>query len=232
MNNLKRPVISVYIEELSKQFDDLKKKLNDPETYVWTYFDELKRTIDLDYAHKDIDEPDYVIKEELNKNWLDMIDKISGLESDCKSNRLANQTSVTLHTEDKLKQIESHLTRLKSYEHSIKHIQTNKAIKTLNEQIKELINEVAFVFGKLMFMNKTIVYLSRSEYDKLVEKNGTNLNNDTFNGLEIFYLNTKPFKNLKCFQQMDQRKTIGKLILIDNEYLGDDRVNVEFFTKP
>jgi hypothetical protein len=231
MNSLKRSVISIYIEELAKQFDDLKKTLNDSETYIWTYFDELKRTIDLDYSKQDIDETENEIKMELNKNWLEMIDKISEFENECKSCRLANDLIIKEQTNEKLNIIEEHLAHLRTYENSVKHIQTNKAIKSLHQQIKELIHEVTLIFGKLMFLNTTIVYLSREEHDKIMEKNLAEHNiNDTFNDLEMFYLNVRPFKSLKCFQEMDKRKTIGKLIFIRNEYLGD-RVNVEFFIK-
>ena len=193
MNNLKRPVISIYIEELSKQLDDLKKTLNDPETYIWTYFDELKRTIDLEYAKKDMDETDNEIKDELNKNWLEIIDKISEFENDCKSRRLTNDHIVKEQTTEKLSLIEQHLTHLKAFENSVKHIQTNKAIKSLHQQIKELIYDVTFVFGKIMFLNKTIVYLSREEHDKIMDKNSADraIINDTLNDLEMFYLNVK-----------------------------------------
>ncbi len=45
----------IYINELDNEISNLKTNLNDPYLYVYNYFYELKRTIDIDFTSKEIE---------------------------------------------------------------------------------------------------------------------------------------------------------------------------------
>lgn len=226
----KRPIVTIYIEELERELDKLHKNLNDPELYLWTYFDEFKRSIDIAFTNKELQETDDQVKEMINNNWLEMIDKITSYENECKKNLFKNISLIKQQTTNQIDTINKSLNDLKTYEKVTKNIIVNKAIKRLYEEIIELIDDVLFTIGKILFLNKTIIFLDRAEYTKIEAESSTTPNHLDLMEDELFFFGKRQFKELKQFSQMDINKTIGKLLIINNEYFGH-KIDINFFAK-
>jgi len=210
----------IYINELDNEISNLKTNLNDPYLYVYNYFYELKRTIDIDFTSKEIElieegnDNNLIEINNLNTDWNLLVDKIELFETECKKSKHLHINYLTL-MEEKLSMIDLNLNNLKSYNDTFankKTIQFNRLVKSLYEETKEMIQQIKHEFGKYLFINKTIVYLSKADYLKEINNNIDD--NDDY------------FKPLKCFQKLN----IGKLILITNEYINEENINTNLFT--
>lgn len=212
----------IYINELDNDISNLKTNLNDPYLYVYNYFYELKRTIDIDFTSKEIelmeeeDDNNLIEISNLNTNWNLLVDKIELFETECKKSKNLHINYLIL-MEEKLNLIDLNLNNLKSYNDTFannKTIQFNRLVKSLYEETKEMIQQIKHEFGKYLFINKTIVYLSKADYLKIT------INNNDDNDKDDYFI------PLKCFQKLN----IGKLILITNEYIDENNINTNLFT--
>ena len=73
-------------DELKKLYKILERIIADPELYIWSFFNELKHRIDLQFALKDIEEIDENLKIEINNNWTEIIHQVNVHEKECKAN--------------------------------------------------------------------------------------------------------------------------------------------------
>ena len=111
----------IYINELDNDISNLKTNLNDPYLYVYNYFYELKRTIDIDFTSKEIelmeeekDDNNLIEISNLNTNWNLLVDKIELFETECKKSKNLHINYLIL-MEEKLNLIDLNLNNLKSY---------------------------------------------------------------------------------------------------------------------
>ena len=128
-------------DELKKLYKILERIIADPELYIWSFFNELKHRIDLQFALKDIEEIDENLKIEINNNWTEIIHQVNVHEKECKANLIKFNSNLALFRK-KLNQVQS----------------TNRIIISNFDQKKlSLLDEINFLESQL-FLNKTFIF--------------------------------------------------------------------------
>jgi len=147
-------------------------------------------------------------KVKLTDNWLEIIDKIKLLESQCISHH--SMTTFEFNTEQfdvlkiKLNDLSAQVdTYLAEYQNDTSTINCNNQLVNDNlaiANLTDIINRIQFNLDKSLFLNKTIVFLER---DAHLDKED--------------YL-----------ARMDPALTVGKLLVISNIYFSLDEINEAF----
>ena len=135
------------IRLLKNDLEDLKYLYTFPHLYLYDYFSELKRRVDLAAAEKLLNDSDNL---QLVDNYISIIDRISSFERDCihhfKSNELINSD---------LKVSASHL--IESIENELKNNQLNNMATVIS--YRDSLYEEAFKWKKALFQNQTIEFI-------------------------------------------------------------------------
>lgn len=193
--------------ELCKEFDKI-KELNIPSIYIGNFFSDLRCEIDLAYSRKKKNLSAENIKI-LTENWNAMTNKVNKYERDCFNNQTLNPVSEIdlAETTQKIKLIEVKLEELRLLLETLSQSEfrsidaaTNEALKKKNELLVEtdqLIEKLKYKMERILFMNMTIIFLERNKC-----------------------------QNKEIFEELDEETTVGKLILITNEYFSNASVSV------
>ena len=163
----------IKLNELSQELDKFKSTFQFPKFYLSNYFSELRNKIDVAFLNKSANEDDYEIKNQLNENWIKMIDQINSYERLCSNCQRSNKfnSQITKETNADISLIEEKLSNFKL---------------DLYDEIKELIHEQMCKIKNILFQHKTIVFLECNKYTKsfLFKK----LNNRTTAGILLSIL--------------------------------------------
>lgn len=170
------------------QINNLKVLIEIPSMYINNYFIDIRNEIDLAVTEKQIKENGH-LDENLNKNWIQMIDLLYAFETEClarlKSKKLFYD--IEKNGKDFIQSIDLKLSKL---EKEVYQETTHETAAELEKLENEVYDET-FKFEKIVFMNRTVVYL---------DKNNSKLEN--------------------YFENMNPKTTIGKLVVVKNEYFG------------
>jgi len=179
--------IECLIQQLKNDFIKLKSLYEFPRLFLISHFSELRNKINNSFASIEISTNVDNIKK-LDKNWSQMIEKINELKADYLGQLLpdANLFAASAISHDDIDMIEKKLFIV---------IQSNKLNEI--EALKSEINAKIFFLEKILFKNKTIVFL-----DKRNSK--------------VELLNSK----------MDKNTTAGKLLIVSNEYLDANSIQM------
>ena len=162
-------------EQLLKELEHLKDKIELPELYLANYFTELRSKVDEECLTKQIQyENDEEKKLKLNKIWKELIDRIDSFEKQLIENQI-NFDQQTLERHDSIK------TKL-----------SNNELEIDLETIKKEINDIETNYLAELFQNKTIDFALQC-VDK-IEKN-KNSKDNLING-KIIVLNDVFIKDL------------------------------------
>lgn len=171
--NLSNNKFESKLNELRQDLDAFLSVYQFPKFYLSNYFSELRNKIDVSFFNKNSQETDYEIKNELNENWIQMIEKINSYERLCTNCQRTNKFDMqtTKETNQEINLIESKLANFK--------------LDSFDE-IKELICELNTRIKRIIFQSKTIVFLESQKYlnSFLFRK----LNNKTTTGILLFIL--------------------------------------------
>lgn len=172
--------------QLVQDLDDLRTLFQLPLLYLSNFFTDLKRDIDLAAMKHSLNiSPENTEQQmSLNKTWVSLVDKVNEFETNCYQAGRVNKLSSALghQVQDLIDLIETRIKNLKSKE-------------DVNE-INELIYEKLYELEKIVFMNKTITFVEKSEC--LISE---------------------------LFSEMEVKVSFGKLIIVTNEYLGKRGLN-------
>jgi DNA-binding TFAR19-related protein (PDSD5 family) len=135
------PVLQVVLERLKNIF-------HFPRFHLSNYFSDLRTEVDLAFATKDLNETDLTLREQIKKNWTDMILKINEFEQECLvklKNNSFNNSQITDQTEQLINLVESNF--------------INKKIE--EDILKELIDGEILKLEKILFLKKLMIFLHR-----------------------------------------------------------------------
>lgn len=172
-------------EAVQVYLDKLEVMAEFPRFYLANYFSDIRTEVDLVYGLKQANETDSEILSKINREWLKVINKVDQVEAEClrlnlRKFRFNNQTLM-----------ESIRTRTGL-------LNENKKICLLKEEINKL--------EKILFNNKTVVYLKNSSFGN------ENKNKNKKQKVEPY---EKQVKNANLFE---------KLIIINDEYFSNEDI--------
>lgn len=146
------------LKRMAKSIADLKFQFEFPRLYLSNYFEELRNEIDLSIAKKMQQKPNEEIKRKLTEDYIQIIDRINSFENSCFKIRAANKFSNEFS--DRIKHsieiIDAKVTHLKRRKHPDIYDFMYYVL-----EIDDLVYEVHFQIEKLLFQNKTILFLDK-----------------------------------------------------------------------
>jgi hypothetical protein len=143
------------LNELVNLYNLLNHIKNDPEYVQWLYFSELKTQIDIAYSQLELDnDANPIMKQEINTNWLMLINKIDAHESECKRNLLF--IKQLLNHDNKLDLIEI---KLRVYKNCNQDDECLTQFNILKQEILSEINRME----NCLFMNKSFVFINTDQ---------------------------------------------------------------------
>lgn len=148
------------LNNVKEELAELKKLFNSPSTCLKISFSEMKADVDVSFARKSqaINDPEY--REVLKENWSFMIKKINLFEKECNYMLKINKPCEN----------DSKKMRMKIEEFDQKIIKFQDYTKQL-ERIEELIQDEIHNLEKLIYLNRTYIFLARYiEHIKLKQK--------------------------------------------------------------
>lgn len=207
---------------MQQELDDYKSMFEIPRLYLSNHFIDLRNQVDKAYTQKLIDKSiDKQVVDNLNKHWLEMINKINEFESDCLKRQKTNKFKQEIEAKNKetIKEIETSLSKTsEEIESMIKKYTNNKKKQSFNNSeslkdlksiampfnFKDIIEERALELNKILFLKKTIIFIekSNSKWDRLVLR-------QFLNGV-------------------DAKLRVGKLVVIPNDYFSSKQVYKSF----
>ncbi len=182
--------------KISKTFgmlENLRLLLEIPRLYISNYFDEIRKEIDFAINEKFFKNAS-ASNDVLNENWSLMIEKLHTYETAFLKNFPKNKFSdtITHETANKIEALEHKSKLILSQQHSEPF--TEEYIQKLSNELNQLENEI---------------------YDETVE-----LEKLAFKSMCFIFIDQKMCKLESCFEKMNKENTVGKLLIIKNEYFG------------
>lgn len=214
------PEITNTIAKLYEELNLLKNMLESPDSFITSFFSDLKAEVDLAFTKQLILDSNNKNMFRLNETYTQMIERIESFEKECLSNQTTNafNNDIVLELNESIELVTSKITNL--YKHASEHDvgktckkfqinhmnilhknlyidllysndedsnQSLNQVDELEQEISDLIHEQMFKIEKILFMNKTIMFLEK----------------------------TKPRD-----KHLANDMTVGKLVFITNEYIG------------
>lgn len=148
----------VKLTELNHNLDNLKSLFTCKRLYLAEYFLELRNQIDLKVNK--IIELNETNREEITKNWLQIIEFINSYEKQCfktcSNNKFSNE--ITLQVNTAIELIESKINN--------SNIDLDdETFELITDQIDDHIYENILKLERIIFLNKTIFYLESTDIE-------------------------------------------------------------------
>jgi hypothetical protein len=190
------------ISELTQKYEQV-KLLEKPQIYLVNHFSELRSELDSAFIKKKKQVSNIEKWKKLQENWSLLLNKINEFEKECiQAVKLTDE--IVIERNSQLQIIKSRMTELKDVLRNIS--KQSNIIKQGNEAIKkrdELICDINFSLKQLRAKMEQILFLNST----------------------IIFLNKNASTNDKIFNDLDSDTTVGKLVLIRNQYFT--RANIE-----
>ncbi len=190
------------ISELTQKYEQV-KLLEKPQIYLVNHFSELRSELDSAFIKKKKQVSNIEKWKKLQENWSLLLNKINEFEKECiQAVKLTDE--IVIERNSQLQIIKSRMTELKDVLRNIS--KQSNIIKQGNEAIKkrdELICDINFSLEQLRAKMEQILFLNST----------------------IIFLNKNASTNDKIFNDLDSDTTVGKLVLIRNQYFT--RANIE-----
>jgi hypothetical protein len=190
------------ISELTQKYEQV-KLLEKPQIYLVNHFSELRSELDSAFIKKKKQVSNIEKWKKLQENWSLLLNKINEFEKECiQAVKLTDE--IVIERNSQLQIIKSRMTELKDVLRNIS--KQSNIIKQGNEAIKkrdELICDINFSLEQLRAKMEQILFLNST----------------------IIFLNKNASTNDKIFNGLDSDTTVGKLVLIRNQYFT--RANIE-----
>ena len=161
-----------------KELEQLEYVFSHPRLHLSNYFADLRSEVDVAFVRKDSNESDPLIKSEIKKNWVEMIEKINEFEQQCQRKQKTNSFDKELTA------------RILSFIETCHSIQTDNYSND-ETSIKEMIYAETVNLERVLFLNRLMTFLLREKGQHVI-----------------------------LCKKLDLRTTVGKLIYVNNEYMG------------
>ena len=167
------------ITELKKEFVQLKSLYDFPRLYIISHFSDLRNEANLAFSSLNHSSRIENIKTK-DLNWTKITERINEFKTECLDFLIDNKSFADIITTEQIDSFEKSL---------FEAIKSNKQESL--QRVKELIYGYTFKLERIVFRNKTLIFIERSKS-----------------------------KHEHLFLKMNPCTTAGKLILVTNEYLG------------
>lgn len=198
------------LNELKVHYEQLKKLFDSPRLYMGNYFADLRSEIDIAFIKMNQNEQSIEVKHKLNDSWFQMIENVNTFETECFKLRSTNTFNLDFSQEvrEKIELINIILNDLTNQiiaeENQINETSSQQQQQSSNDSDEDsfletanLIYEEIYKIEKILMMNKTLVFLDKSNWT------------DT-----------------SLFDFMNNRISFGKLLCIQNEYFGSQSIGI------
>lgn len=183
------------LEDLKKEFNELKTAYKNPQLYIWNHFSLIRNEIDTSAnQHLLTHNLDELEERQVIDNWLLMIDQVKRVES--LSLEAFTQEFSNSQIESELDSIESELNR------------------NLVFFVKDRLKSIWKSLEELFFLNTTVVFLDKQEYlkNELVRQQSRLESQETS---EFFTYSKLDFN---IFDKMNEKTTFGKLLVLNEHF--------------
>lgn len=207
---------------LRKDLEHLKQIIRNPQVYLKDFFSGLRSEIDLTFIErKNVISHSESLLNDLKNNWHQIVSRINLFELECCSKGsvfsedFINQVKERIQTvEEKLNcinyskiQIDDELNE-SEYENEN---ETSISEETIRTYMFDLIHDEIMKCERILFKNKTYAFLEQNKYKA-----------NLANRIECYDV-----ENERClFDRMNKDTTIGKLLIVSNEYLGKNAIDI------
>lgn len=171
---------------LAQELDELKFRIECPTLYVSDHFGDLRQQIDEAFVRKlsqDTSLDAKLKKEQVEPNWIEMIDLVNKFEQECLKNAKKQLNNEVLN--------EIYI-KIETIQHGLK--------QTMDfSLLSDFLYETKFLLEKNLFLNKSLIFFDRSlcSNSELFKE----MNSDTTVGKLLFitnqYLGTRSIEILK-----------------------------------
>lgn len=197
--------------KLVQEFEQLIQLIQNPKIFLNNYFSYIRNEVDLAYFERKSNLNNEQSSIKMKEQWNDLISKINSFEFECCLNSTPFNDTILREKNEKIQFIESKLNILMQHEDDYDEY-LEDSDQLLQQEINDLINDEAIKLENILFLNKTIIFLNKFKY----QSNPMN----------------KIGEEEKClFDKMDN-ETIGRLLIISNQYLGQQAIDFlkEYFS--
>lgn len=192
---------SISIDNFSKlnhQLEELKVLIDSPKKFLAKFFLELRNDINSSFIQQNEVTSDEHKQTVLLENWLKMIARLNEFERDCFT-YLVNQLDHQVFDTTKIKLSQLSKTR------------PANTIEHLCQEIQELIQDEKLKIERILFRNRTITFMNKLRLS---------------DNLFLTDYDSKKKETVRLFDKMDLDVTVGKLIIINDDYLSKDDISM------
>ena len=200
---------------LRNQFEQLNLLYQFPRLYLHKYFNDMKTRIDITFVKKERILIDDQLKEELNNNWFDMLQKVNQFEQDC-------LRKLTMKFDPETNR-------------NIQLISDRIRNNESNQDLYDLINDQIANIERVLFLNKTILFFEKLNQEEtaifgtLIIITNENLNSLLFKErlFETSTLTQEMIKSKEIIKKSSKEKSIIETTLdtkriMEIEYPAND----------
>lgn len=195
------------LDELREQLDALKYLIDSSKQFLNNFFLNIKNEVTTAFAFKLEQTPDESNKIKLNENLTELFARINAFELECSIKHSFSEPASESNEIVKLTEIK------------LDHFNDD-----LFAEISDLIYDETYRIEKILFLNKTIVFLDKSKCKQIDLMISDDLSNHSTNVSEDS--NESFNEDVNLFYYMNNKTTAGKLIIIKNEYFGKRTLSI------
>ena len=211
---MENSILNTMHDMLKLDLKTLKTAFELPRIYLTNHFDNLRRKVNISFLLKEQAIKVYENRVLLEKDRVQLTNVINSFEQDCLRKQKVNAFNyeITNKTLKRIKYIEKKLEELCRYGIiENKFSEENPSYEDLFDYISSLIYDEKKNIEKIIFLNKTLIYLDASEICKTEKDNFSYLDNsdsDSDTSEELIELN-------------DSEILVGMIFFIENDYIGE-----------
>lgn len=211
---------------LTENLTRLKSLFEYPRVYLINHFNELKRRVENSFLLREQSLDKRVHRKQLERDCAQILALVASFQQDCLHKQKLNTFNyeITQRTHERIKLIEKKFDEL---EHT----------KMLDYDFNEVNQDIQYLSGliydektkieKIIFLNKTLIYLNKLEMLFDDDDGLFYFNSDSETEDEQLY--DCIFDNTKCSKDDEFDLIVGKIIFIENDFIGDQ--GIEYLKK-
>ena len=209
---------------LKEELKQLKSLFELPRIYITNHFSDMRRKVEVAFVMKGQNIDSREARKLLEQDRIKTINLIVSFEQDCLKRQKINtfNNEITTRTLKQIKLIEKKLEEMNRFMLLEHNTDDEDELNQEFQYISGLINEEKIQIEKIIFLNKTLIFLNKYEINEDQEDNLNYFDSDDNNELIDYY-------KYRLFDRNDLETVVGMIIFVDNEFIGEQ--GVEFLKK-